>query len=155
LTALHQILAPDTKIWAHPSWGPIDPRERVRGFGKEQVARRLESEGQYDRDVILNIGVGTPKRDLPRALTGRLLDISTFVPKVMRSEDIIGTEQYRRWVEERGRSEAWPWGLPVVRAWRISLRPLADEVLPGLRQDRFTYHHPEQMTTRLSAEKLR
>jgi hypothetical protein len=154
LTALHEILAPGAKIWARPTWGPIDPKERVCGFGKEQVARRLESEGQYDQDMILNIGVGTPRRDLPKALTGRLLDVATFVPKVMRSQDIIGPELYRRWIEERGRSEAWPWGLPVVRAWQISLQPLADEVLPGLRQARFIYQHPEQMTTRLSAEEI-
>jgi hypothetical protein len=104
--------------------------------------------------MVLSIGVGTPKRDLPKELTARLLDIGTFVPKVMRSEDIIGTERYRRWVEVKGQSEAWPWGLPLVRAWRISLRPLADEFLPGLRQDRFTYHHPEQLATRLSAEEI-
>jgi hypothetical protein len=104
--------------------------------------------------MVLNIGVETPKRDLPRTLTGRLLDIATFVPRVMPTQDIIGAEQYRRWVEERGRAEAWPWGLPVKRAWRIPSRPIADEVLPGLRRDRFTYHHPEQMTTRLSAEEI-
>jgi hypothetical protein len=154
LTKLHEILTAGAKIWAHPAWGPIDPKERVRGFGKEKVARRLEGEGQYDQDMILNIGVGTPKRDLPKALTGRLLDVATFVPKVMRTQDIIGTEQYRRWIESRGRLEAWPWGLPVVRAWRIPLQPLADEVLPGLRRDRFIYHHPEQMTPLLSTEEI-
>ena len=154
MVALREILKPGTKIWARPVWGPVDTQERVCGFGKERVARRLESEGRYDKDMILSIGVGQPKLDLPKELTTRLLDIATFVPKMMRSEDIVGAERYRRWVETRGRSNAWPWGLPVVRAWRISLRPLADEVLPGLRHDRFTYQHPEQLTTRLSAEEI-
>jgi hypothetical protein len=68
-------------------WGPIDPEERVCGYGKEKVARRLESQGQYDKDMVLSIGVGTPKHDLPKELTTRLLDIATCVPKVMRSEE--------------------------------------------------------------------
>lgn len=153
---LRDILAPDAKIWAHPVWGPIGPKDRVRAFGKEQVARRLEREAQYDRDMILSIGVGTVKRSLPKELTGCLLDISTFVPRVMRTEDIIGREQYQRWMVELAENAdaRWPWGVPVVRAWRIPAHPHADDLLPGLRRERFVYHHPELMTTRLSTNEI-
>jgi hypothetical protein len=103
--------------------------------------------------MILSIGVGTVSRTLPKELTSRLLDIATVVPRVMRTEDIIGVEQYRRWLTDwEGRQ--WPWGLPIVRAWSFPEHPLSDQVLPGLRQDRFNYYHSEQMTTRLTPAEI-
>jgi hypothetical protein len=64
--------------------------------------------------------------------------------------DGIGHEQYQLWLQQWQRKQ-WPWGIPIIRAWSFDQHPLADDVLPNLRAQRFNYYHPEQMTTRLTA----
>jgi hypothetical protein len=150
---LGELIAGDAIVWAHPVYGAVQPKDRACAWGKEKAARRIEREARPDHDVILSIGVGTPQPTLPKDLTGTLLDISTVVPRLMRTEDIIGRERYQQWLTTWP-GKQWPWGLPVVRAWSFDGHPAADDVLPGLRAVRFNYYHPEQMTTRLSADEI-
>jgi hypothetical protein len=71
----------------------------------------------------------------------------------MRTEDIVGRERYQEWLM-LWKGKQWPWGLPIIRAWSFNGYPTADAVLPNLRAERFNYYHPEQMTTRLTAEEI-
>jgi hypothetical protein len=103
--------------------------------------------------MLLSIGVGAALPTLPSELVGALLDIATIVPRMMRTEDILGPEQHQHWMETFG-GRQWPWGFPIERGWTFSPHPLANDVLPGLRRERFNYYHPEQMVTRLSSAEI-
>jgi len=99
---LGDFLVGDAVVWARPDYGPMGPKERTCAWGKEMVARRIEREARSDHDLIMSIGVGRPLPTLPKNLTGALLDIATVVPRLMRTEDIIGREQYQQWLTD------WP-----------------------------------------------
>jgi len=103
--------------------------------------------------MILNIGVAEIKPTLPKALTTTLLDISTVVSRLMPTRDIIGRERYELW-SMLYNGKQWPWGLAIQRSWNFTDHPKADDVLPGLRRERFTYYHSEQMTTCLSTDEV-
>jgi hypothetical protein len=150
---LGDLLSSDTIIWAHPTYGIIGPKDRACAWGRENIARRIEREARPDHDMLLNIGVGRPLPTLPRELNGSLIDIATVVPRLMRTEEIIGQERYQEWLRP-WKGKQWPWGLPIVRAWSFDSYPAADDILPTLRAERFNYYHPEQMTTRLTAAEI-
>jgi hypothetical protein len=150
---LGDVVPAASTVWAHPVYGQTGRRERVCAWSKEKIAHRIAKEARPDHDMVLSIGVGRVLPTLPKHLTGALLDIATVVPQVMRTEEILGREQYQQWLNQ-WEGKQWPWGIPIVRAWSFVDHPKADEVFPGLRSERFTYYHPEQMTTRLTETEL-
>jgi hypothetical protein len=126
---LRDVIAPDGRIYLKSEWGPLSDLWPAVSFSKTSVGRRLQTDFNPVRDVILYVGTGGEMTEKPEHRR-RILSATKIEPKaILSTSRLVPAESWARaQASFKGR---WEYSMPVLQAWDIPDKPVAPDIIPA------------------------
>jgi hypothetical protein len=129
---VHDIMAPDGKVFLKSEWGPIADRWPCVSFTKPAVGKQLRDEFRPGRDVLVYVGTTDGEMTENPQHRSRLLSAVVIEPnQVLETQKIVPQESWERSITRWG--NRWPFSMAAVRAVNMLGPPFppARDVIPS------------------------